>query len=152
MLVGVIGLAEGLLPRHLVGRAVHVGSLELGIGVDVAAVVEALLLFFGALLEENFAEHVFFLLVGVVILDVIIVRLIKNAVRIMIAVGVLVSYPPRLAHGRVGVQSVQAIARLHAGRHLSVGVVLAGYQKDSLMETTNDRDLGLRLRTTSVLL
>lgn len=88
MLVGVIGLTKRLLSgyvilttgEHALGSWCSIRSWELSVGEHAATVVEPLLLLLGTLLEEYFPEHILFFLVGVVIFDVIIMRLIKNTI------------------------------------------------------------------------
>ena len=71
---------------------------EWSVRVDLAAVVQSLLLLFCAFLEEDFPENIFLLLMGIVVLHVVVMRLIKHAVRVVIAIWILVSDSPRLAH------------------------------------------------------
>ena len=55
------------------------------------------LLFFCTLLEEHLAKHVLLLPKTVVILHVVVVRLVKHAIRIMVAVWVLIADPSDLS-------------------------------------------------------
>lgn len=66
--------------------------------VDLAAIVQSLFLFFCTFLEEDFPENIFLLLMGIVVLHVVVMRLIKHAVRVVVAIWILVPDSPRLAH------------------------------------------------------
>ena len=85
MLVGVVGLAEGLLSRHLI---LPINSIIIGetytrvhaVVIHLRPTIQALFFLFGALFEKHFAEYIFFLLVRIIILYVVIMRLVKNAV------------------------------------------------------------------------
>ena len=66
--------------------------------VDLAAIIQPLLLFFRTFLKEDFPENIFLLLVGIVVLHVVVMRLIKHAIRVVVAIWILVSDSPRLAH------------------------------------------------------
>lgn len=88
--VWVVGLVESLLSIR--------AELTLRTQVDAAAVKQPFFLLLRALLEEDFPEHVFFLFVRVIVLHVVVVRLVENTVRIVVAVGVFVPDPPRLMH------------------------------------------------------
>ncbi len=68
-------------------------------GVDLAAIIQSLLLFLRTFLKEDFPENIFLLLVRIVILDVVVVRLVKHTVRVMVAIWILVSNSSCLAHG-----------------------------------------------------
>lgn len=124
VLVWIVGLAVGLLPRNL-GRSVDaaMGKSELLLNrKDSLAAVQAFLLLLGALFKEHFAQDIFLFLVGVVVLDVVVVRLVEHAVRIVVAVRVFVSDSPGVRHARVRVHP-------HAHAWLSlVLIVLTCYQ------------------------
>lgn len=149
MLVGIVGLIESLLPRHVIlVREDPVGTRrslawELAIGVHAAAVVESLLLLFGALLEEDFSENIFFLLVRIVILHIIIMRLIEYAVGVMVAVRILVPDPSSLRHRAVRIDTQSIHTTIHGGALLILP--LACDQQDALVEAADDWDLRLSL-------
>ena len=69
-----------------------------------------LLLLFGALLEEDFPEYIFLLLVAIVILYVVVVGLVENTVVVVIAIRVLVPDASRLGSA----QSLRVCIRVHA--------------------------------------
>lgn len=73
-------------------------SWKWSVRVDLAAIVQSLFLFFCAFLEEDFPENIFLLLMGIVVLHVVVMRLIKHAIRVVVAIWILVSDSPRLAH------------------------------------------------------
>lgn len=102
MLVGIVGLAQSLLSGSFIDTSIHralghTWSSDAAMPVLTTwtchgtAIIDALLLLLGALLEEDLAEHIFFLFVGVVILDVVVVGLVEDAVGVVVAVGVFVA-------------------------------------------------------------
>lgn len=94
-------MVESLLASHFVSPVdASMTCTELSLGpVDRRLSIEESLLFlFGTLLEEHFAQDVFLLLVRVIVLDVVVVRLIEYAVRVMVAVRVLVPDPTSQGH------------------------------------------------------
>ena len=107
MLIWVVRLAESLLPSHIIlpsknalGSWSSVGRWKVAVVTEHGTpIVESLLLLLGAFLKEYFSKDVLFLLVRVIILHIVIMWLIENAVRIVIAVRVLISYSPGLTHG-----------------------------------------------------
>lgn len=72
------------------------------------AIVDALLLLFGALLEKDLPQDIFFLFVGVVILDIVVVGLVEDTVRVVVAVGVLVTDAARLTQRQIRVHAAVA--------------------------------------------
>lgn len=107
MLVWIVGLAQCLLPCCLVHATVHrilvharatesrLSKLPIRT-IHSTAIINPLLLLLRAFLEEDLPEHIFLLLVRVIVLDIVVVWLVKHAIRIMIAVGILVSNSTRL--------------------------------------------------------
>lgn len=90
---------------------------------------------FDTFLEEYFPEYFLFLLVRVIILHIVIRGLVKDKIAIVIAVGILIPYPPLLLlvlwSGSVWTSSLLS--------HL-------GSQKEySFVKPTYDRDLDLLL-------
>jgi hypothetical protein len=73
---------------------------------------------------------------GIVILDIIVMRLIKYTVWIVVAVGVFVSDTPRLAQWRIWIYATYA---LYSGYWILLGVVLTSNQQYPLMKSTNNR-------------
>lgn len=71
----------------------------------LGSTVEPLLFFLGALFEEHLPQNVLFFLVRIIVFDVIIMRLIENTVRIMIAIWIFVSNSSSLGYARVGIDS-----------------------------------------------
>jgi hypothetical protein len=106
VLVWIICLAEGLLPCYFAWSCVHepswsrssLATSKRPSGVDLAAIIQSLLLFFRTFLKEDFPENIFLLLVRIVILDVVVVRLVKHTVRVVVAIWILVSNSSCLAH------------------------------------------------------
>ena len=109
VLVRVVRLAQRLLARRFVRTSKHgalrhawacsAGSSGSKLAVLTrhgASVVDSLLLFLGTFLEEDLAQHVFLLLVRVIIFDVVVVWLVEHAVRVVIAVWILIANSPRL--------------------------------------------------------
>lgn len=101
MLVRIISLIECLLPCHL-SLSVYVRPVGLHVRInaiveELVAIVESLLFFFGALLEKDFAQHVFLLFVRIVVLHVVVVGLIEYAIGVMVAIWVLISDSTSLA-------------------------------------------------------
>ena len=149
VLVGIVGLVESLLPRHVIlvredpVRTWRSLAWELAIRVHAAAVVKSLLLLFGALLEEDFSENIFFLFVRVIILHIIIMRLIKYAIGVMVAVRILVSDSSSLRHRAVRIDAQAIHATVHRGALLILP--LACDQQDALVEATDNRYLRLSL-------
>jgi hypothetical protein len=88
MLVGVIGLAESLLSGHLILvsteytlRSWSPCARELrAIGEHSASVVQSFFFLLGTLFEEDFPQNILLLFVRVIVFNVVIMRLIKNAV------------------------------------------------------------------------
>ena len=121
VLVWVVGLAQCLLARRFVRTGKHgalrhawarsadaSGSKLAVLARHRASVIDSLLLFLGTFLEEDLAQHVLLLLVRVIIFDVVVVWLVEHAVRVVIAVRVLVADSARLAQGRVGIETTEA--------------------------------------------
>ena len=119
MLVRVVGLAQSLLSSSFIDTCIHRGlgharSTDAAMPVLAAwschgtAVVDALLLLFGALLEEDLPQDIFFLFVGVVILDIVVVGLVEDTVRVVVAVGVLVTDAARLTQRQIRVHAAVA--------------------------------------------
>jgi hypothetical protein len=150
VLVRVIGLAECLLPSHIIlpckntlGSWSSVGRGEVAVVIEHGTpIVESLLLFLGAFLEEYFAEYVLFFLMRVIILHVVIMWLVENAVRIMIAVRVLISYSPSLTHGGVWIYTKIIWSSWHLSWLLAVAA-LACDEEDAFVETADHWDLRL---------
>lgn len=148
MFVRIICLVVSLLASHLICTVyARMSSSKLSLRpVDRGLSIEKPLLFlFCTLLEKDFAKDVFLLLVRIVVLHVIVVWLVENTIRVMIAVRVLVPDTTCQWHARVTAQATQAsTSRLHVGL-----VVLARDQQDALVESANDWDfrwlLGLLL-------
>lgn len=146
VLVWIICLAEGLLSCYFAWSCVHepswsrssLSTSKRSTRVDLAAIIQPLLLFFGAFFEEDFPQNIFLLLVRIVILDVVVVRLVKHTIRVVVAIWILVSNSSRLAHRRVWVGSVDSswTSVCHVSSVLPV-VPLAGYQKYTFMEATD---------------
>ena len=140
MLIRVVSLAKCLLPSHLTVSE-HSGSptcsnrSKRAVRKDLRPAIQAFLFFLGTLLEEDLPEDVLFFLVRVVVLDIIVVGLIEHAVRVMVAVRILVPDSASLRHRGVRVDASDA---LHTCLHgILVLVVLASYQKNALVETTD---------------
>lgn len=160
MLVRVIGLTECLLACHLTWACIHVPiwsrssltSWKSTIRVHRAAVVQPLLLLLGALLEEYLPEHILFLLVRVIVLDIVVMRLIEHAVGVVIAIWILVSDSPGLAHRGVWVHATETGCATRSVEHLtgrSVAVVtLTGNEQYPLMEAAYHWNLRLLLLIT----
>jgi hypothetical protein len=155
MLVWVVGLAESLLPCNFARSGVHVSTwsrctscTKLSVWINMVSIVKALFFFFGTLLEKHFSQYVLLFLMGIIIFDVIIVRLIKDAVRIMVTIGVFVSYSSCLAY-RVWVYAadqIVACVSCHLWPTILTVRALTRYQKYSFMKTTNYWYLGRLLR------
>ena len=60
----------------------------------LASCVSSLLFFLCTFLKEDFSEHFFLLLVGIIVFHIVIAWLIENEIVIMVAVGVLVADSP----------------------------------------------------------
>lgn len=114
------------------------------------------LLLFCALLEEHLSEDVFFLAKRVIVFDVVVVRLVKHAVWIMVAVRVFVADAPDLTelYMRIGALDwvfligwcIWIVPWLTGAWPALLRKILASKQKHLLMEATYDGDLGLGLR------
>ena len=145
MFVWVVSLTERLLPRHFTApKHPRVPSSpnrsKRAVRKDLRPAVQAFLFFLGTLLEEDFPEHVLFLLMSIVILDIIIVRLVEHTIRVVVTVRILVTDPASLRHGGVRVDAADA---LYSGLHwILVLVVLTRYKKYTLMEATDNWNLG----------
>ena len=140
MLIWVVSLAKCLLPSHLTVSE-HSGSptcsnrSKRAVRKDLRPAVQAFLFFLSTLLEEDLPEDSLFLFMRVVVLDIIVVGLVEHAVRIMVAVRILVPDSASLRHRRVRVDASYA---LHTCLHgILVLIVLASYQKNALVETTD---------------
>ena len=150
MLVRVIRLAECLLPSHIILPCKNslrswssVGRREVAIVTEHGTpVVESLLLFLGAFLKEYFAEYVLFLLMRVIILHVVIMWLVENAVRIMIAVRVLISDSSGLTHGGVWIYTKIVWSSWYLSLLLAVAA-LACDEEDAFVETADHWNFGL---------
>ena len=140
--------------NHGPGHDLRAGGPNGGAGarVDAALVVD-----FGALLEEDFAQHILFLGVRVVVLYVVVVRLVKNTGAVVVAVGVLVSNSPHLA---LQLRLSRHAAHAHAvdcaeravlrgaqlrGVRLLTGEILTGKQEHLLVEPADYGNLRLLL-------
>ena len=55
---------------------------------------------------------------GVVILDIVIMWLVENTVRVVIAVWIFISYPTNLAQLHMGIGILVWILTLQCGRHI----------------------------------
>lgn len=121
-------------------------SWESSISEHWTPIIKPLLLLFGALFEKDFPEDIFLLFMRVIILYIIIMRLIKDRIRIVIAVWVFVSDSSSLAHWAVWVYSEAAVGTCWhlraAGWRLAVEA-LAGDQEDSFVETADHWDFWL---------
>lgn len=95
VLVGVVGLVYGLLPGYL-GWSRHMVNLVVGSEEVGRAVVNPAFLLLRAFLEKRLAQHILLFLMGVVVLDVVVVRLVEHAVGVVVAVRILVPDPSRL--------------------------------------------------------
>ena len=84
---------------------------------------------------------------GVVIFDVVIMWLIKDAVRIMVAIWVLISYSSSLTHWAIWIDSKTCIStNWHRACSWLWGIwSLASDQQDSFMETTDNWNFWLTL-------
>ena len=92
ILIGLHNLGSCASNRRLLAHG-GLGELwVLGHTIETTA-----LLLPSTLLEEYLAEDILLLMEGVVILHIVVVRLVEDRVRIVIAVGVLVPYPSYLA-------------------------------------------------------
>jgi hypothetical protein len=80
-------------------------SLSIVAIVHLTAVVEPLLLLLGTLFEEHLSQHIFLLLVRIVVFYIIIMRLVKYAIRIMITIWIFVPNSSSLRYARVGVDA-----------------------------------------------
>ena len=144
MLIWVVSLAKCLLPSHLTvskhSRSPTCSNWsKRAVRKDLRATVQAFLFFLGTLFEENFPEHVLLLLMSIVILDIVVVRLVENTIRVVVAVRIFVPNPTSLRHGGVRVDATDS---LYSCLHwILILVVLARYKKYSLMEATDDRNL-----------
>ena len=106
MLVGVICLAESLLTGHLTGSSVHMTiwtrsslSRVLSIREHRTSIIKSLFFLLCALLEEYLPKDIFLFLVLIIVLYVIIMGLVENAIRVVIAVRIFVAYTSGLTHG-----------------------------------------------------
>ena len=119
------------------------------IRVHCAAVVQPLLLLLGALLEEYLPEHIFFLLVRVIVFDIVIMWLIEYAVGVVIAIWILVSDSPGLAHRGIWVHATKTGRATCSIEHLAwrpiAVVTLAGNEQYPLMEAAYHWNLRLLL-------
>lgn len=146
VLVWVICLTERLLSSYFAWTCIHepswswssLASWKWSVRIDLAAIVQSLFLFFCAFLEEDFPENIFLLLMGIVVLHVVVMRLIKHAIRVVVAIWILVSDSPRLAHRWVWVGTVDTTwtSSCHVSARLPV-VSLAGYQQYALVEAAD---------------
>lgn len=103
MLVRVVGLAQSLLASNLIlakeaslSRRTSVDAEREITLVHVGPAEKSFLFLFGAFFEENFPQDIFFFLVRIVVFHIVVVRLVENTVRVMIAVWIFVSDPPGL--------------------------------------------------------
>ena len=146
VLVWVICLTERLLSCYFAWTCIHepswswssLASWKWSVRIDLAAIVQSLFLFFCAFLEEDFPENIFLLLMGIVVLHVVVMRLIKHAIRVVVAIWILVSDSPRLAHRWVwvGTGDTTWASSCHVSTRLPA-VSLAGYQKYALVEAAD---------------
>lgn len=123
-------------------------SWESSISKHRTSIIKPLLLFFGTLFEKDFPEDIFLLFMRVIILYIIIVGLVKDWIRIVIAVWVFVSDSSSLAHWAVWVYTKAAVGtcgHLRAALWSLPIEALAGDQKDSFVETADHWDFWLVL-------
>lgn len=80
MLVWVVCLAEGLLPGDFTSSVDTSMASEAVAEHGCLPSVQPLLLLLRTLFEEDFSQDVFLLFVGVVVLDVVVMRLVENAI------------------------------------------------------------------------
>lgn len=73
------------------------GSLKSGSNQSVALDHSSSLLFFCTFFEEHLTKDVLLLTKAVIILHIVVVWLVKHAIRIMVTVRVLVAYPSDLS-------------------------------------------------------
>ena len=160
MLVWIVGLAICLLSCYLTWwSAIHLSirtrcTTILVIWIDCVTIIESLFFLFGTFFEEHFSQDIFFLLMRVIILHVVVMRLIENAVRIVIAVWIFISYSSRLTY-RIRINSTYNIAwaaTIYWILSILTVRALASDQEYSLVETTYDWYLGWLLRWLSWLL
>lgn len=150
MLVWVVCLAECLLSCHVTWvssehtlRSWGSISWELAVRVHRGTIVESFLFFFCAFFEKHFSQYIFFLLVWVIIFHVIIMRLIENAVGVVIAVGIFVSYSAGLTHWAIGIDTKATWDSWYLSVLLSIS--LASYQQNTFVEPTDYWDFWLCL-------
>ena len=107
-----------------------------------------LLILFRALIEQYFSQDVLLFLVRIVVFHVIVMRLVKNAISIVITVRVFISYSTSLTHASIWVYAQETSSAIRAVRWTSLpicvlGIALTRYQKNSLVEAADDGYLGL---------
>lgn len=120
VLVRVVRLAQRLLARRLVrtgkhcvlwhARARRANTARTKLAIlprHRASIVDPLLLLLGAFFEEDLPQHVLLLLVRVVIFDIVVVWLVEHAVRVVVAVRVLIPDSARLTQRGVWVQATE---------------------------------------------
>lgn len=144
MLVRVVCLTECLLSCHVTLACKYSlwswcsSSWEDSVRKHGASVEESFLLLFGALFEKYLSENIFLLFVWVIIFHVVIMWLIKDAIWIVIAVWIFVSYSSGLTHGWVWVDTKSIIgSSWHYLTRLLTILSLASYQENSLVKSAN---------------
>ena len=115
---------------------------------------------FSRFFKKYLTKNIFFFLVGIIIFDIIVMRLVENTGRIMIAVRIFVSYSSHLVlelglrrHSPNSNSSKSSNLLILCIQHWSISQlglvsslwskILTSQQKHLLMETTNNRDLRL---------
>ena len=145
MLVRIIRLTVSLLSCYLTRwSTIHLSiwprcTAILTIRIDCISIIKSLLLLLGTLFEKHFPQDIFFLLVRVVVLHVVVMGLVENAVGVVVAIWILVSYSSCLAY-RVGIDSAyHVVGAATIDCVLSVLTVraLAGNQQYSFVKATN---------------
>ena len=73
-------------------------SRESSVGIHRAAIIKSFFLFFSTLFEKYFSKDIFFLLVRVVVFHIVVMWLVEDTIRVVIAVRVLISDSSCLTH------------------------------------------------------
>ena len=135
-------------------------DLEAGADHAICSTNTSPLLFLCALLEEDFPQDILLLPKSVIILHVVVVGLVEDAIRVVVAVGVLVANAADLAelHVRVSILvrilllgvrwHVRVVAGLASDRVTNAALlceVLARQQEHLLVEAADDGYLWLSL-------
>jgi hypothetical protein len=121
---------EGLRPE-VPWALTHVGVDSLGEG--------ALFILSCTFLEEDLSKHIFFLLIGIVILNIVVARCIKHAVVVVVAIGVPV---PDLLIDRLS-RRLSLVPRDGKGSLAcsSLSRYLTCKKQNPLMKAADDRNL-----------